>query len=69
MKIALGAARALAYLHEASDPCIIHRDFKDSNALLEEDFTPRVSDFGLARKHVIVIIFPLKSWGLLGPKG
>ncbi|KAH0456152.1 hypothetical protein IEQ34_014059 [Dendrobium chrysotoxum] len=50
MKIALGAARALAYLHEDSDPCIIHRDFKASNVLLEEDFTPRVSDFGLARE-------------------
>jgi serine/threonine protein kinase len=40
MKIALGAARALAYLHE---------DFKSSNILLEHDFTPKVSDFGLAR--------------------
>ncbi|XP_042393543.1 receptor-like serine/threonine-protein kinase ALE2 isoform X1 [Zingiber officinale] len=50
MKIALGAARGLAYLHEDSTPCIIHRDFKASNILLEDDFTPRVSDFGLARE-------------------
>ncbi|KAK3160612.1 hypothetical protein QOZ80_1BG0061890 [Eleusine coracana subsp. coracana] len=49
MKIALGAARALAYLHEDSSPCVIHRDFKSSNILLEQDFTPKVSDFGLAR--------------------
>ncbi|KAL6627267.1 hypothetical protein ACP70R_030993 [Stipagrostis hirtigluma subsp. patula] len=49
MKIALGAARALAYLHEDSNPCVIHRDFKSSNILLEHDFTPKVSDFGLAR--------------------
>ncbi|OEL36712.1 Receptor-like serine/threonine-protein kinase ALE2, partial [Dichanthelium oligosanthes] len=49
MKIALGAARALAYLHEDSSPCVIHRDFKSSNILLEHDFTPKVSDFGLAR--------------------
>lgn len=49
MKIALGAARGLAYLHEDSNPCVIHRDFKSSNILLEHDFTPKVSDFGLAR--------------------
>ncbi|CAI8611060.1 unnamed protein product [Vicia faba] len=49
MKIALGAARGLAYLHEDSSPCVIHRDFKSSNILLEDDFTPKVSDFGLAR--------------------
>ncbi|XP_021313526.1 receptor-like serine/threonine-protein kinase ALE2 isoform X2 [Sorghum bicolor] len=49
LKIALGAARALAYLHEDSSPRVIHRDFKSSNILLEHDFTPKVSDFGLAR--------------------
>eukprot|EP01018_Ginkgo_biloba_P016313 Gb_15406 [translate_table: standard] len=49
MKIALGAARGLAYLHEDSSPRVIHRDFKASNILLEDDFTPKVSDFGLAK--------------------
>uniref|UniRef100_A0A7N0TUD2 Protein kinase domain-containing protein n=1 Tax=Kalanchoe fedtschenkoi TaxID=63787 RepID=A0A7N0TUD2_KALFE len=49
LKIALGAARGLAYLHEDSSPRVIHRDFKSSNILLEHDFTPKVSDFGLAR--------------------
>ncbi|WCJ42685.1 Protein kinase superfamily protein [Euphorbia peplus] len=49
IKIALGAARGLAYLHEDSSPRVIHRDFKSSNILLEDDFTPKVSDFGLAR--------------------
>lgn len=52
MKIALGAARGLAYLHEDSSPSVIHRDFKSSNILLEDDFTPKVSDFGLARTAV-----------------
>ncbi|KAK9726463.1 hypothetical protein RND81_05G217100 [Saponaria officinalis] len=50
LKIALGAARGLAYLHEDSNPRVIHRDFKASNVLLEEDYTPKVSDFGLARE-------------------
>ncbi|KAJ7532692.1 hypothetical protein O6H91_13G014500 [Diphasiastrum complanatum] len=49
LKIALGAARGLAYLHEDSNPRVIHRDFKASNILLEDDFTPKVSDFGLAK--------------------
>lgn len=49
IKIALGAARGLAYLHEDSSPPVIHRDFKSSNILLEHDFVPKVSDFGLAR--------------------
>ncbi|GLT67568.1 hypothetical protein SLA2020_398650 [Shorea laevis] len=46
LKIALGAARALAYLHEDSNPRVIHRDFKASNVLLEDDFTPKVLVMG-----------------------
>ncbi|MCO5596774.1 hypothetical protein L7F22_050843 [Adiantum nelumboides] len=47
IKIALGAARALEYLHEICEPIVVHRNFKSSNILLEEDFTPRLSDCGL----------------------
>uniref|UniRef100_A0A0A9D194 non-specific serine/threonine protein kinase n=1 Tax=Arundo donax TaxID=35708 RepID=A0A0A9D194_ARUDO len=50
MKIALSAARGLAYLHEDANPHVIHRDFKASNVLLENDFTPKVADFGLAKE-------------------
>lgn len=48
LKIALGAAKGLAFLHEAKNP-IICRDFKASNILLDSDFTPKLSDFGLAK--------------------
>eukprot|EP00850_Spirogloea_muscicola_P007647 SM000039S14477 [mRNA] locus=s39:369548:374383:- [translate_table: standard] len=50
MKIAIGAARGLQYLHEDSQPCVIHRDFKASNILLENNFSAKVSDFGLAKQ-------------------
>ncbi|BFG39603.1 hypothetical protein CerSpe_258770 [Prunus speciosa] len=48
MKIALGAAKGLAFLHEADKP-VIYRDFKASNILLDSDYTPKLSDFGLAK--------------------
>lgn len=48
-RIALGTARGLLYLHEQSDPKIIHRDVKAANILLDEDFEAVVGDFGLAK--------------------
>ncbi|GMN52989.1 hypothetical protein TIFTF001_022130 [Ficus carica] len=48
MKIALGAAKGLAFLHEAEKP-VIYRDFKASNILLDSDYTAKLSDFGLAK--------------------
>ena len=47
--IIMGTARGLAYLHEEFHVCIIHRDIKTSNILLDDDFHPRIADFGLAR--------------------
>ncbi|PKI67678.1 probable serine/threonine-protein kinase PBL23 [Punica granatum] len=49
MKIASGAAKGLEYLHEKANPPVIYRDFKASNILLDEDFNPKLSDFGLAK--------------------
>ncbi|KAK1324191.1 LRR receptor-like serine/threonine-protein kinase HSL2 [Acorus calamus] len=49
VKIAIGAAQGLAYLHHDCVPPIIHRDVKSNNILLDAEFCPRVSDFGLAR--------------------
>ncbi|XP_019192432.1 PREDICTED: serine/threonine-protein kinase At5g01020 [Ipomoea nil] len=48
MKIALGAAKGLAFLHEAEKP-VIYRDFKASNILLDSDYDGKLSDFGLAK--------------------
>lgn len=49
VKVAAGAARGIAYLHEDCHPRIIHRDIKSSNILLDNSFEARVSDFGLAK--------------------
>ncbi|XP_039025756.1 probable serine/threonine-protein kinase PBL23 [Hibiscus syriacus] len=49
MKVAIGAAKGLEYLHEKTDPPVIYRDFKASNILLDQDFNPKLSDFGLAK--------------------
>ncbi|XP_076886516.1 proline-rich receptor-like protein kinase PERK8 [Bidens hawaiensis] len=49
IKVAAGAARGLAYLHEDCHPRIIHRDIKSSNILLDDNFDAQVADFGLAK--------------------
>ncbi|KAJ6827371.1 uncharacterized protein M6B38_301265 [Iris pallida] len=47
--IALGIARGLEYLHEKCNDCIMHCDIKPDNILLDADFSPRVTDFGMAK--------------------
>ncbi|KAI4369486.1 hypothetical protein MLD38_017921 [Melastoma candidum] len=49
MKVLLGTAKALAYLHEAIEPKVVHRDIKSSNILIDNDFNAKISDFGLAK--------------------
>ncbi|CAK9236757.1 unnamed protein product [Sphagnum troendelagicum] len=49
MRIVLGTAKALAYLHEALEPKVVHRDIKSSNILVDTTWNAKVSDFGLAK--------------------
>ncbi|XP_047321558.1 probable serine/threonine-protein kinase PBL21 [Impatiens glandulifera] len=49
IKIAVGAAKGLEYLHCKANPPVIYRDLKSANILLDEDFNPKLSDFGLAK--------------------
>ncbi|KAK8543442.1 hypothetical protein V6N13_136046 [Hibiscus sabdariffa] len=48
MKVALGAAKGLAFLHSAETK-VIYRDFKTSNVLLDSNYNAKLSDFGLAK--------------------
>ena len=50
-KAALGVGRGIEYLHQGCDMRIVHFDIKPHNILLDEDFTPKVSDFGLAKLY------------------
>lgn len=53
LRIALGAAQGLAYLHHDCSPRIIHRDVKSSNILLDKDFEAHITDFGIAKSLCI----------------
>ncbi|WRX16457.1 Protein kinase domain - like 10 [Theobroma cacao] len=48
-KIVRGLASALFYLHEEGDHCVLHRDIKTSNIMLDSSFNAKLGDFGLAR--------------------
>ncbi|KAI3963318.1 hypothetical protein MKW98_022740 [Papaver atlanticum] len=75
LKIALGAARGLAYLHSSSAIGIpvVHRDFKSTNILLTEQFEAKISDFGLAKlmpegREIYVTTKALGTFGYFDPE-
>ncbi|XP_042424716.1 pto-interacting protein 1-like isoform X2 [Zingiber officinale] len=50
VKIAVGAAKGLEYLHEKAQPRVIHRDIKSSNVLLFEDYVAKIGDFDISNQ-------------------
>lgn len=71
-RVALGTARGIAYLHEECRSCIIHCDIKPENILLDEDYSAKVSDFGLAkligRDFSRVLATMRGTWGYVAPE-
>ncbi|KAK4780743.1 hypothetical protein SAY87_016849 [Trapa incisa] len=66
LRIAKGTARGLAYLHECSPRKFVHEAIKPSNILLDNDFQPYISDFGLNRLISITGSNPSSSGGFIG---
>ncbi|KAI4298351.1 hypothetical protein L6164_031924 [Bauhinia variegata] len=72
IKIAIGSAKGLAYLHEDCHPRIIHRDIKGANILIENNFEAKVADFGLAKfnqdNYTHVSTRVMGTFGYLAPE-
>ncbi|CAL8119273.1 unnamed protein product [Prunus armeniaca] len=66
--ISLGVARGIEYLHQGCDMQILHFDIKPHNILLDENFVPKISDFGLAKLYPTVnsIVLLTAARGTMG---
>jgi serine/threonine protein kinase len=72
-KIAVGIAHGLEYLHKGCNTRILHFDIKPHNILLDENFLPKVSDFGLAKicardESIISLLGARGTAGYIAPK-
>ncbi|XP_073125318.1 LEAF RUST 10 DISEASE-RESISTANCEUS RECEPTOR-LIKE PROTEIN KINASE-like 2.3 [Henckelia pumila] len=72
-KIAVGVARGIEYLHRGCNIQILHFDIKPHNILLAEDFTPKISDFGLAKsysteKNIVTLTMARGTIGYVAPE-
>ncbi|EEF48964.1 BRASSINOSTEROID INSENSITIVE 1-associated receptor kinase 1 precursor, putative [Ricinus communis] len=72
-KISLGTARGIEYLHRGCDMQILHFDIKPHNILLDENFAPKVSDFGLAKLYpiegsIVSLTAPRGTMGYMAPE-
>ena len=72
-QISLGIARGLEYLHRGCNTRILHFDIKPHNILLDADFVPKISDFGLARickrkESLISMLGPRGTIGYIAPE-
>ncbi|XP_071690325.1 G-type lectin S-receptor-like serine/threonine-protein kinase LECRK3 [Rutidosis leptorrhynchoides] len=65
--IALGVAKGLAYLHEECSTQIIHCDIKPQNILLDDNYNPKIADFGLAK--LLKMNESRTNTGIRGTKG
>ncbi|CAN6680320.1 unnamed protein product [Malus baccata var. baccata] len=72
LRIAVGSAKGLAYLHEDCHPKIIHRDIKSANILIDNNFEAMVADFGLAKlssdNYTHVSTRVMGTFGYLAPE-
>ena len=71
--ISLGVARGIEYLHNGCNMKILHFDIKPHNILLDENFNPKVSDFGLARlypidKSIVLLTATRGTIGYMAPE-
>jgi serine/threonine protein kinase len=53
LEIIHGIAHGVAYLHGGSGECVIHRDLKPANILLDDEWKPKIADFGTAKLFAI----------------
>ncbi|XVF79074.1 hypothetical protein PTKIN_Ptkin14bG0190100 [Pterospermum kingtungense] len=72
-EIALGVAQGIEYLHKGCEMQILHFDIKPHNILLDENFTPKISDFGLAKLHsadndIISLTAARGTFGYMAPE-